>query len=46
MLAGASYYFDKTTEFDLALSEIKRIAVEHSAGAAGQTRTDLLSPEG
>jgi len=35
MLAGASYFFDKTTEFDLALSVIKRIAVEHQAGTAG-----------
>ena len=35
MLAGAAYFFDKTTEFDLALSVIERIAGKHSAGATG-----------
>lgn len=33
--AGATYFFDKTTEFDLALGAIRRIAREHSAGGTG-----------
>jgi DNA-binding NarL/FixJ family response regulator len=33
--AGADYFFDKTTEFDLAMETIARLAREKHEGAAG-----------
>ncbi|CAN7613930.1 response regulator transcription factor [Trinickia sp. LjRoot230] len=35
-IAGADYFFDKTTEFDLAMDTIERLAREKSEGFAGQ----------
>lgn len=35
-IAGADYFFDKTTEFDLAMDTIERLAREKSEGLAGQ----------
>ena len=32
--AGADYFFDKTTEFDLAMDTIAQLAREKNAGAA------------